>query len=97
MPPHFDLPDRQSEMIVATLRFHPGIKRPSGDCRAREMMLGPCAVRLATAGDLLIVGDGIETCLAAMQSTGHSVWCPRLHWTQAAIGLQRTEETKNGE
>jgi hypothetical protein len=59
MPPHFDLPDRQSEMIVATLRFHPGIKRPSGD--------------------LLIVDNGIETCLAAMQATGHSAWCPQLH------------------
>ena len=38
------------------------------------MMLGPCrggAVRLADSGDVLMVGEGIETCLAAMQATGH--------------------------
>ena len=38
----------------------------------QKMMLGPCrggAVRLAPAGDVLMVGEGIETCLAAMQAT----------------------------
>jgi len=43
----------------------------------QKMMLGPCrggAVRLAPAGDLLMVGEGIETCLAAMQTTGHPAW-----------------------
>ena len=41
------------------------------------MMLGPCrggAVRLAPAGDVLLVGEGIETCLAAMQATGLPAW-----------------------
>ena len=41
------------------------------------MMLGPCrggAVRLAAPGDVLMVGEGIETCLAAMQATGHPAW-----------------------
>jgi putative DNA primase/helicase len=41
------------------------------------MMLGPCrggAVRLAAAGEVLMVGEGIETCLAAMQATGHPAW-----------------------
>ena len=41
------------------------------------MMLGPCrggAVRLAPAGNVLMVGEGIETCLAAMQATGHPAW-----------------------
>ena len=36
------------------------------------MMLGPCrggAVRLGQPGDVLMVGEGIETCLAAMQAT----------------------------
>ena len=36
------------------------------------MMLGPCrggAVRLGEPGDVLMVGEGIETCLAAMQAT----------------------------
>ena len=43
------------------------------------MMLGPCrggVVRLADAdpSSVLMVGEGIETCLAAMQATGHPVW-----------------------
>ena len=41
------------------------------------MMLGPCrggAVRLARAGNVLMVGEGIETCLAAMQARGHPAW-----------------------
>jgi putative DNA primase/helicase len=43
----------------------------------QKMMLGPCregTVRLADPGDALMVGEGIETCLAAMQATGNSVW-----------------------
>ena len=43
----------------------------------QKMMLGPCcggAVRLAEARDLLMVGEGIETCLAAMQATGNPTW-----------------------
>jgi hypothetical protein len=31
-------------------------------------------VRLANPGDVLMVGEGIETCLAAMRATGHPVW-----------------------
>jgi len=40
-------------------------------------MLGPCrggAVRLAPLADVLMVGEGIETCLAAMQATGRPAW-----------------------
>ena len=43
----------------------------------QKMMLGPCrggAVRLANACDVLMVGEGIETCLAAMQATGIPAW-----------------------
>ncbi len=43
----------------------------------QKMMLGPCrggAVRLAAPRDLLMVGEGLETCLAAMQATGHPAW-----------------------
>ncbi len=43
----------------------------------QKMMLGPCrggAVRLAIPSDLLMVGEGLETCLAAMQATGHPAW-----------------------
>ncbi len=42
-----------------------------------RMMLGPCrggAVRLAPPVESLMVGEGIETCLAAMQSTGMPAW-----------------------
>ncbi len=43
----------------------------------QKMMLGPCrggAVRLADPGDVLMVGEGIETCLAAMLASGHPAW-----------------------
>jgi hypothetical protein len=42
-----------------------------------KMMLGPCrggVVRLANPGDLLMVGEGIETCLAAMLASDHPAW-----------------------
>ncbi|MFB9985328.1 toprim domain-containing protein [Mesorhizobium kowhaii] len=42
-----------------------------------KMMLGPCrggAVRLGELGPVLMVGEGIETCLAAMQATGNAAW-----------------------
>lgn len=42
-----------------------------------KMMLGPCrggVVRLGMLGKVLLVGEGIETCLAAMQETGHAAW-----------------------
>ena len=93
------------------LRFHPGLKHPSGSVwpamvarvtrgsdnaplgihrtflardgagkapvDPQKMMLGPCrggAVRLAPLGNVLMVGEGIETCIAAMQATGYSAW-----------------------
>lgn len=42
-----------------------------------KMMLGPCSggvVRLGTATRSLLVGEGIETCLSAMQATGTPAW-----------------------
>jgi hypothetical protein len=42
-----------------------------------KMMLGPCrggAVRLGEPGAVLMVGEGIETCLAATQATGKAAW-----------------------
>jgi len=93
-----------------TLRFHPRLKHPSGDCwpgmvalvtngataepvaihrtylrhdgtgkapvEPPKMMLGPTrggAVRLAE-GDAIMVGEGIETVLAAMAATGLPGW-----------------------
>jgi putative DNA primase/helicase len=43
----------------------------------QKMMLGPCrggAVRLAVPTGKLMVGEGIETCLATMQATGLPAW-----------------------
>jgi hypothetical protein len=45
--------------------------------RLDRAMLGPAArgaVRLAPAGETLLVGEGVETCLAAMQATGLPGW-----------------------
>ena len=42
-----------------------------------KMMLGPCrggAARLGSLSDTLMVGEGIETCLAAMVATGVPAW-----------------------
>ena len=97
--------------ISPSLRFHPGLRHPSGGfwpclvalvTRGQDgmpvaihrtfltrdgcgkapvdpakMMLGPCrggAVHLGEAAEVLMVGEGIETCLAAMQATGKSAW-----------------------
>jgi putative DNA primase/helicase len=96
---------------VSTIRFHSGLKHPSGGIwptmvalvtngadgtpvaiqrtylardgggkapiDPQKMMFGPCrgaAVRLAPPGDVLMVGEGIESSLAAMQATGHPAW-----------------------
>ncbi len=93
------------------LRFHAGLKHPSGDIwpamialvtrgsddtplaihrtflardgvgkapvDPQKMMLGPCrggAVRLASADGLLMIGEGVETTLAAMKATGYRAW-----------------------
>lgn len=45
--------------------------------RPARMMLGPCsggAVRLADASDVTMIGEGIETCLAAMQAGDLPTW-----------------------
>lgn len=97
--------------IPPSIRFHNGLKHPSGgiwpamvalvthgadgspigihrtflaaDGSAKapvqppKMMLGPCrggAVRLANPQDVLMAGEGIETCLAAMQASGRPAW-----------------------
>jgi hypothetical protein len=94
-----------------TLRFHPGLKHPSGGMwpamvalvtngvdgtsiaihrtfllrdgsgkapvEPQKMMLGPCrggVVRLADPGEVLMVGEGIETCLSAMFASGRAAW-----------------------
>ncbi len=63
------------------LAIHRTFLAPDGAGKApvtpQKMMLGPChngAVRLATATGKLMVGEGIETCLAVMQATGLPAW-----------------------
>src|SRR5262249_29178727 len=57
-----------------------------------KMMLGPCrggAVRLGEARDALMVGEGIETCLAAQQATGHPTWAALSTSGLRALDLSR--------
>ena len=57
-----------------------------------RMMLGPCrggAVRLGQPKSVLMVGEGIETCLSAMQATGHSAWAALSSTGLRALELPR--------
>jgi hypothetical protein len=63
------------------LAIHRTFLTPDGSGKApvepARMMLGPCRggiVRLAEPAGVLMVGEGIETCLAAMQASGHAAW-----------------------
>jgi putative DNA primase/helicase len=63
------------------LAIHRTFIAPDGRSKAAvepaKMMLGPCrggAVQLALPTDVLMVGEGIETCLAAMLASGHAAW-----------------------
>jgi putative DNA primase/helicase len=65
----------------APLAIHRTFLRRDGHGKApvepQKMMLGPCrggAVWLAPAGDRLMVAEGIETALSAMQATGRPAW-----------------------
>jgi putative DNA primase/helicase len=99
-----------------TLRFHAGLKHPSGGIwpamvalvtrgtdgaplaihrtylardgtskapiEPAKMMLGPCrggAVRLGPITDRLLVAEGIESALSAMQATGQAAWAHSRH------------------
>ncbi len=110
----------------STIRFHAGLKHPTGDIwpamvalvtrgpddaplaihrtflardgagkapvDPQKMMLGPCrggAVRLGSPGDVLMVGEGIETCLAAMQATDSPAWAALSTSGLGALDLPR--------
>jgi hypothetical protein len=58
-----------------------------------KMMLGPCrggAVRLSSIGDRLMIAEGIETALSAMQATGHRRW--RRPWGGGSARLRLAME-----
>jgi len=68
-------PDDAPLAIHRTFLARDGLDKAPVD--PQKMMLGPCrggAVRLAAHSDLLMVGEGIETCLAAIQATGNPAW-----------------------
>jgi putative DNA primase/helicase len=110
--------------IPSSLRFHPGLKHPSGSfwptmvalvtngitdrpqaihrtflmldgsdkapVEPTKMMLGPCqggAVRLGPVSEHLLIGEGIETCLSAMQATGIPAWAALSTSGLTALGL----------
>jgi putative DNA primase/helicase len=116
--------------VPDALRFHAGLKHPSGgiwpvmvglvtrgtngkplgvhrtflarDGKGKapiepaKMMLGPCrggAVRLAEVAGVLMIGEGIETCLAAMQATGHPAWAALS--TSGMRGLELPDGVRN--
>ncbi len=63
------------------IAIHRTFLSPDGRGKApidrQKMLFGPCrggAVRLGPATNPLMVGEGIETCLAAMQGKGWSAW-----------------------
>jgi phage/plasmid primase-like uncharacterized protein len=67
-------PERRPCAVHRTFLDPSGRKAPIEPVR---MTLGRCrggAVRLAEATNVLMVGEGIETCLSAMQATGLPAW-----------------------
>jgi putative DNA primase/helicase len=80
--------DRRPVMVAAVEHVENGLVGVSrtflaidGSCKATldppRLFTGPVAggaVRLAPAAETLMVGEGIETCLAAMQATAMPVW-----------------------
>jgi putative DNA primase/helicase len=67
--------DAEPIAIHSTFLARDGVGKAPVD--PAKMMLGPCrggVVRLAEPGEVLMVGEGIETCLTAMQATGHAAW-----------------------
>jgi hypothetical protein len=68
-------PSREVHAVHRTFLTADG--RAKAPVSSDKMMLGPCAggaVRLAKAADVLLVGEGVETALSAMQATGIPAW-----------------------
>ncbi len=84
-------PDDAPLAIHRTFLAHDGSGKAPVD--PQKMMLGPCrggAVRLGEPADLLMVGEGIETCLAAMQTTGNPAWAALSTSGLKALNLPET-------
>jgi putative DNA primase/helicase len=68
-------------VINTPTAIHRTFLQPDGSGKApvtpSKMMLGPCrggVIRLTEGDHFVMIGEGIETCLAAMQSTGYPAW-----------------------
>ena len=62
------------------------------DVKPNKMMLGPCrggVVRLGPTTTPLLIGEGLETCLAAMQATRLSAWAALSTSGMAVLDLPR--------
>jgi putative DNA primase/helicase len=65
-------------------------------CRRDRAMLGRAtggAVRFASAAETLLIGEGIETCLAAMQATAQPTWAALSTSGMTALRLPRIART----
>ncbi len=68
-------PEREVNAIHRTFLTADGSKK--AQVSNPKLMLGPCAqgaVRLAPAGDELVLAEGIETALSILQATGQPTW-----------------------
>ncbi len=68
-------PEREVTAIHRTFLTADGSKK--AQVTNPKLMLGPCAggaVRLAPAGDELVLAEGIETALSVLQASGKPVW-----------------------
>jgi hypothetical protein len=64
-----------------------------------KMMLGPCpggAVRLGPIGDRVMIAEGIETALSAMQATGQTAWAALSTSGVRALELPSDDADANG-
>jgi putative DNA primase/helicase len=65
------------EPVAIHRTFLSGVGTGKAPVAPVKMMLGPChagAVRFGVPGEVLMIGEGIETCLAAMQGSGKPAW-----------------------
>ena len=60
--------------IAAAIAQTERLKTEIDDCTLRTYCNGRVQTRLAEPGEVLMVGEGIETCLAATQVTGLRAW-----------------------
>jgi DNA primase len=66
--------DRDPSLAITDSRDGKVLVRCHAGCDQRDVIAALRARGLADPGDVLMIGEGIETCLAAVQATGHAAW-----------------------